>query len=71
MLNHTLYRTDDTQQLQAGGLQNPQDELLNVMTIMYMVIQEVLSDPYRLPSVQSQLCRWISSSFIGLASMCD
>ncbi|KAK1770302.1 N1221-domain-containing protein [Phialemonium atrogriseum] len=47
--------TDDTQQLQAGGLQNPQDELLNVMTIMYMVIQEVLSDPYRLPSVQSQL----------------
>lgn len=51
-----VFRVDDIQQVQAGGLQGPQDELLNLMTIMYMAIQETLSDPFGLPSVQSQLC---------------
>lgn len=53
------------QQVQAGSLQGPQDELLNLMTIMYMAIQETLSDPYRLPSVQSQLCLWIPTLYLS------
>lgn len=49
-------RSDDTQQIQAANLQGPQDELMNLMTIMYMCIQETLSDPFGLPSVRSELC---------------
>jgi len=30
---------------------------MNLMTIMYMCIQETLSDPFGLPSVQSELCK--------------
>ncbi|KAB5563366.1 required for hyphal anastomosis [Coniochaeta sp. 2T2.1] len=47
--------SDDTQQIQAANLQGPQDELMNLMTIMYMCIQETLSDPFGLPSVRSEL----------------
>lgn len=46
---------DDVQQAQAANLQGPQDELMNLMTIMYMAIQETLSDPFGLPSVRSEL----------------
>ncbi|KAL1868315.1 hypothetical protein VTK73DRAFT_3748 [Phialemonium thermophilum] len=47
--------SDDVQELPAGGLQGRQDELTNLMTILYMAVQETLSDPFGLPSVQSQL----------------
>jgi hypothetical protein len=46
---------DNVQQAQAANLQGPQDELMNLMTIMYMAIQETLSDPFGLPSVRSEL----------------
>lgn len=53
----TVDRSDDAQQIQAANLQGPQDELMNLMTIMYMAIQETLSDPFGLPSVRSELCK--------------
>jgi hypothetical protein len=52
----TCVRSDDAQQIQAANLQGPQDELMNLMTIMYMAIQETLSDPFGLPSVRAELC---------------
>ncbi|KAJ2902995.1 hypothetical protein MKZ38_010579 [Zalerion maritima] len=46
---------DDASQLQPGGLQESQDELLNLMTIMYMVIQEVLCDREGMEFVANKL----------------
>ncbi|KAI1498230.1 hypothetical protein F5X99DRAFT_412311 [Biscogniauxia marginata] len=39
----------------GGGLQDAQDELMNLMTIMYIFIQEVLSDREEMALVRKQL----------------
>ena len=43
------------QQLQPGALQEAQDELMNLMTIMYMMIQETLVDLEGMAEVASGL----------------
>jgi hypothetical protein len=64
-----VLRSDDTQQIQAANLQGPQDELMNLMTIMYMCIQETLSDPFGLPSVRAELCKWDHRPFADVFDM--
>lgn len=42
---------------QHGNLQEAQDELLNLMTIMYIAIQETLNDPDDMSPTYGKLCR--------------
>lgn len=50
-------RTDDAQQMQGNGLQEATDELMNSMTVMYMMIQEALASPEEMNSLSQQLSR--------------
>lgn len=47
-------RTGDTQQ---GTAQETQDELMNLMTIMYITLQETLNDPEDMSSSYGILCK--------------
>ena len=47
------YRSGDTQQ--QASPQEAQDELMNLMTIMYIAIQETLSDPEDMSSSYRKL----------------
>lgn len=46
---------DESQQLHATNLKAAQDELVNLMTLLYMVIQFTIVFPEDLSSVYSQL----------------
>lgn len=59
-------RTDDAQQLQGNNLQEATDELMNSMTVMYMMIQEALAGPEEMDSLCRQLSR-CSPSLIWLS----
>src|SRR5262249_7019173 len=48
-------RAEDAQQMQPGNLQEAQDELMNIMTTMYIIIQEALSDSQELATVKEAL----------------
>lgn len=47
--------TDDAQQMQGNNLQEATDELMNSMTVMYMMIQEALAGPEEMDSLSRQL----------------
>lgn len=55
MVELTLPRSGDPQG-QHGNLQEAQDELINLMTIMYIAIQETLNDPEDMSSTYGKLC---------------
>lgn len=61
------HRTDDAQQTQGNGLQEATDELMNSMTVMYMMIQEALAGPEEMESLSRQLS--MSSSFLDWLSL--
>lgn len=42
--------------MQQANPQEAQDELLNLMTIMYIAIQETLNDPDDMSSTYGKLC---------------
>jgi hypothetical protein len=46
---------------QQGTPQESQDELMNLMTIMYVVIQETLTSEEEMSSTCEQLCKWDTS----------
>lgn len=48
-------RTDDAQQVQGNGLQEATDELMNSMTVMYMMIQEALAGSVEMEYLSRQL----------------
>lgn len=48
-------RADESPQRQATNSQEAQDELVNLMTVMYMMIQHTLVFPEELSSLSSQL----------------
>lgn len=50
----TVARSDDAQ-VQIGNPQETQDELMNLMTIMYIAIQETLNDPDDMSSTYAKL----------------
>jgi len=43
------------QQMPPNSLQEAQDELTNLMTIMYIMIQQTLGDPLEMASVYTKL----------------
>lgn len=51
-MTNTKYRSGEAQQ---GSPQESQDELLNLMTIMYIAIQETLNDPEDMSSAYQKL----------------
>lgn len=55
-------RSDDPRLVQPGGAQEAQDELINLMTIMYVIVQEALSFPKELESTRTNLRKHISTS---------
>ncbi|KAH9241677.1 hypothetical protein K456DRAFT_1745195 [Colletotrichum gloeosporioides 23] len=50
-----VFWSDDPRLVQPGGAQEAQDELINLMTIMYVIIQETLSFPKELESTRTNL----------------
>ncbi|KAI8286623.1 hypothetical protein K4K60_000265 [Colletotrichum sp. SAR11_57] len=50
-----VFWSDDPRLVQPGGAQEAQDELINLMTIMYVIIQEALSFPKELESTRANL----------------
>ncbi|KAK1594869.1 uncharacterized protein LY79DRAFT_512176 [Colletotrichum navitas] len=50
-----VFWSDDPRLVQPGGAQEAQDELINLMTIMYVIIQEALSFPKELEITRSEL----------------
>ncbi|KAK1539720.1 uncharacterized protein CCOS01_01034 [Colletotrichum costaricense] len=50
-----VFWSDDVRLVQPGGAQEAQDELINLMTIMYVIIQEALSFPKELEATRSEL----------------
>lgn len=50
-------RADDAQQMQGTSLQEATDELMNSMTVMYMMIQEALAVPEEMDTLSRQLSR--------------
>ena len=50
-----LCRLDDPQLMHPEELQGTQDRLSNLMTIMYIMIQETLSDPLDMAPVHMKL----------------
>ncbi|KAK2065615.1 N1221-domain-containing protein [Colletotrichum caudatum] len=50
-----VFWSDDTRLAQPGGAQEAQDELINLMTIVYVIIQEALSFPKELETTRSEL----------------
>ncbi|KAK2023045.1 N1221-domain-containing protein [Colletotrichum zoysiae] len=50
-----VFWSDDTRLVQPGGAQEAQDELINLMTIVYVIIQEALSFPKELETTRSEL----------------
>ncbi|GJC82140.1 Factor arrest protein 11 [Colletotrichum liriopes] len=50
-----VFWSDDSRLVQPGGAQEAQDELINLMTVMYVIIQEVLSFPKELAVTRSEL----------------
>lgn len=56
-----VFRSGDIQQ---GNPQETQDELLNLMTIMYIAIQETLNDPDEMSSTYTKLCMYASSTLL-------
>lgn len=43
--------------MQPESLQEKQDELMNLMTIMYTTLQEILNDRAGMAAVQEKLCK--------------
>jgi hypothetical protein len=52
--------------MQGNNLQEATDELMNSMTVMYMMIQEALAGPEEMDSLSRQLSRY-SPSLIWLS----
>ncbi|KAM0335806.1 hypothetical protein ACHAQA_000856 [Verticillium albo-atrum] len=50
-----IFWSDDQGFAQAGSAQDAQDELLNLMTVLYVAIQETLSDPASLEATRLEL----------------
>ncbi|OLN84492.1 Factor arrest protein 11 [Colletotrichum chlorophyti] len=50
-----VFWSDDPRLVQPGGAQEAQDELINLMTIMYVIIQETLSFPKELETTKTEL----------------
>ncbi|GKT85004.1 LOW QUALITY PROTEIN: required for hyphal anastomosis [Colletotrichum tofieldiae] len=50
-----VFWSDDSRLVQPGGAQEAQDELINLMTVMYVIIQEALSFPKELAVTRSEL----------------
>lgn len=50
-----VFWSDDPRLVQPGGAQEAQDELINLMTIMYVIVQEALSFPKELESTRTNL----------------
>lgn len=46
---------DRSGDIQQGSAQDAQDELMNLLTIMYIVVQETLNDPEDMSSTQAKL----------------
>jgi hypothetical protein len=44
---------------QHSNAQEAQDELMNLMTIMYVVVQETLNDPEDMSSSYGKLCEFV------------
>jgi hypothetical protein len=44
---------------QHTSAQEAQDELMNLMTIMYIAIQETLNDPEDMASTYGKLCEFV------------
>lgn len=58
---------DRTGEIQQANAQDAQDELMNLLTIMYIVVQETLNDPEDMASTEAKLrmyhiCRGHASS---------
>lgn len=49
---------------QHNSAQEAQDELMSLMTIMYIAIQETLNDPEDMASTYGKLCEFVPG-FIG------
>ena len=54
-----IYRLDEPPRAHNIPIQEVQDILINLMTIMYMCIQETLNDPEGLNDVYERLCRYL------------
>ena len=66
----TRRRRDDIQGASPQQLQSLVEDLLNPMTIMYMLVQEALEHPVALASVRAKLRKlpsllWIPSYFVS------
>lgn len=46
---------DRTGEIQQASAQDAQDELMNLLTIMYIVVQETLNDPEDMASTEAKL----------------
>lgn len=57
---------DRTGEIQQASAQDAQDELMNLLTIMYIVVQETLNDPEDMASTEAKLRMY--HSFRGHAS---
>lgn len=44
-----------TGEIQQASAQDAQDELMNLLTIMYIVVQETLNDPEDMASTEAKL----------------
>lgn len=64
MLTKPTRAMDPAKQPQEGS-QEAQDELMNLMTIMYITIQEVLSDRKDMATVQTKLRAYVSMDSRG------
>lgn len=52
-------RADEPLRILGGSLQDAQDLLVNLMTIMYICVQETLNDPEGLKDVHENLSEYI------------
>lgn len=50
-----LFWSEDPQQLRQGSLQEAQDDLMNLMTIVYVALVETLADPEPMAAVREKL----------------
>lgn len=51
---------------QHNSAQEAQDELMNLMTIMYVAVQETLNDPEDMSSTYGKLCKLFLRLLSGL-----
>ncbi len=51
------FSSSDTTSVDADDMQQTQDEIMNLMTIMYMAIQTTINDPQGMRMTREALCK--------------